>query len=319
MPRQTTYGFEAEWQTNAQSVIQGLHALELSGDSRLHGYHCDCDNCLLRNGFPFRGQTDSSCSGEIISDIFGSNPPPEEGAYITSDLQEDPYPNSRELMDHLCEVAVDCDAEPGLNSGFHVHVGTVGLTAENLYSSFTQFIRWESVFTRIAGGRWTTQREGMNTTVRQSIRWAFESSTGRHLDGELSNRALHAAWEAGAFTPEAVQYMFREHQSSDRHSNLNLRQSHHPTWEFRMWNSTRAGWRMEMFCELSKAMMDPAFVAHLATLNPPQRFRRPSGGIGLVQAAAAATDYPVLAEHLARQATYLDQRAADAPQSLTTL
>jgi hypothetical protein len=32
-----------------------------------------------------------------------------------------------------------------------------------------------------------------------------------------------------------------------------------PTMEFRLWNSTRSAWRMELWCRLSLLMADPTF------------------------------------------------------------
>lgn len=306
MPRLTTYGFEAEFATNAARVIERLHSLGCAGDGTLHGYHCDCEYCQFRNGHAFRGQTDSSCSGEIISDVFGL--PDEEYADWND---EDAYEAYRpaDLMARLCAASVEVDAEPGLNSGFHVHVGIQDLNSEPLRNALWQFIRWEPILTRIGGGRWQEQRAGMNTTVRQCTRYEFENwqgayySESRIRDAELSNDFLNA--------------ILTTQQCADRHSNLNVSARRSPTWEFRLWNSTRSAWRMEMFCGLSVALLDPDVVTALSLLQPPIRRHSPSSGVFDVAGAVAAGGHDATAELVNRQARYLDERAAQAPTVLT--
>ena len=306
MPRETTYGFEAEFDINAQSVMHRLHEVGLADDDHLHGYHCDCSSCCFRNGYPFRGQTDSSCSGEIISDIFGSA----EGYPLVEWDNTGTHWSEYGLMVELCRAAVDVDAEPGPNSGLHVHVGKQGLNRVELARSFYEYIRWEPVLMRVAGGRWTNMRDN-NDPVREMVSYEYEINIGE----PLTSRSM-----ANHETPPDVRgRLMDRHQGHDRHSNLNIGSRSRPTWEFRLGNSTRSAWRIRMFCELSKAFMDPKFIEHVEGLNPPQRFRRPSAGINLLAQAADQTGYDEtdLPESLLRQAHYLDEIAADAPALLT--
>jgi hypothetical protein len=57
-------------------------------------------------------------------------------------------------------------------------------------------------------------------------------------------------------------YVLEDAEGMDRHACLSL-VTRHNTTEFRLWNSTRSAWRMELFCGLSRAWMDPAFVGRL--------------------------------------------------------
>jgi hypothetical protein len=266
---------------------------------RLHSYHCDCEHCEFRNGFPFRGQTDSSCSGEIISDIFG--PDPETGQQY----------NTIEMLDALCEAAIEVDAEPGSNSGFHVHVGIAGLSSASLRSIWFQLLRWEPTLQRIAGGRWALQRSGMNQSIRQCVAesWSYLYGAGLQPSTEVSPD----------LSPSAIGELFQAHACADRHSNLNISARRAPTWEFRLWNSTRAAWRMEMFTGLSVALMDPAVADGLAVLRPPQRFRTPGSGISDIALACDNAGHSRVAELLEKQTAYLNDRAATAPAVLTSL
>lgn len=307
MPRLATFGFEAEYATNASGVIQHLHAGGYAGTDALHSYHCDCAYCEFHSGYAFRGQTDSSCSGEIISDVMATGE-----AFVFEDGEFEYAPTA--LMDRLCEAAVEVDAEPGLNSGFHVHVGIDGLGLNALRESLWQFIRWEPVLARIGGGRWQEQRSGMNSTVRQCTSHVFND--WHDADGWTETAIRNVDTDNDDHGEFLTQLLYAQ-QQADRHSNLNISARRAPTWEFRLWNSTRSAWRMEMFCGLSVALLDPDVVAALAHLNPPIRRRLPSSGVFDVAAAVAAGGHEAIAELVNRQATYLDERAAQAPSVLT--
>lgn len=303
--RETTYGFESEWQTGAEAVIGRLADLGLAADGRLHGYHCSCESCEFFNGWPFRGQTDSSCSGEIITDVLG----------VADEGQAD-Y-DIETMTKALAKAAIEVDAEPGLNSAFHVHVSVDYLPTEQLRQQLWQFVLWEPVLSRIAGGRWSEQRTGMNTTMRRVLADDFY----RYIGEERPSTSGLLRWQDDAVDEwdtfqERILYVA---QVSDRHSNLNVGQHRAPTWEFRLWNSTRSAWRMQMFCDLSIALTDATVIEALSELKPPERLRRPSTGIDNVALAVSTGGYDNLAELLQRQAHYLDNRAGEAPSVLTSL
>lgn len=211
-----SFGYEAEFDTGAPDVIRQLHATGYAGSAQLHGYHCECDTCS--EDYPYHGQTDSSCSGEIISNIRYTS---------------DPIANA-EVMAALEDAACFVDAEPGYRSGFHVHVGRRHLpdsTAHGTFGAdaFWQFLRWEPVLINLAAGRFMQQRNGNNLTARDSMTHAFryilpcEGLTNR-LAAELN--ALDDDHEIVAYggtrrTWRAAKEAMREtHHGNDRHSNL---------------------------------------------------------------------------------------------------
>lgn len=301
MPRLTTFGFEAEFHQNANAAIAELHALGLAGAPRLHSYHCDCEYCAFGGEWAFRGQTDSSCSGEVISDI--ANTPREGLAWMKA----------------LEAVAIDVDAEPGFNSGFHVHVGHQDLDYSDRAESLWQFIRWEHVLERVAGGRWETQRSGQNRTVRSCLSGLFADVTDRPLNiGSLIGVELNDD-DMDIDLPRFKRNLLETHMESDRHSNLNIGNRRHPTWEYRLWNSTRVAWRMELFTGLSVALIDPAVASNLAELTPPMRMRSQSSGLSDIALACDDAGHSRTAELVTRQAAYLTDRAATAPAVLTAL
>ena len=164
---------------------------------------------------------------------------------------------------------------------------------------------------QLAGGRWLHIRSN-NAAVRSLVNCEYEMLTGYDISTKrLSEQELD---ESGRMQ------LMDMHSGNDRHSNLNIAGGgRRPTWEFRLWNSTRSAWRMRMFCGISKAFMDPEFIRNLEGLNPPQRVRRPSTGINLLAQAADQSGYnnQDLPEALMRQAHYLDNKAGEAPPLLT--
>jgi hypothetical protein len=209
----TTFGFEAEFELNALEVAACLHARNgdldvpgpIIGSAELHRYHCECDFCRVApeypGGFvyPFRAQTDSSCSGEIISKVFNT------------------MDEAKPFMVMLQDAAVEADGTPGYNSGFHVH--------SLMPSDATELIRRSELVFEY-----------------------YDTITSTEVKREIC-RAL-----------------YRDHRQHDRHSYLNVN-TRWDTWEFRLFNSTRSAWRMELFCLIALAFANNGFVNLLA--EPP--------------------------------------------------
>lgn len=254
-----TFGFESEWEEGGPELAQQLYALGLVGSPELHSYHCDCDYCDFSGEYPLRVQRDSTCSGEVISSPYDSN---DSG-----------------WLDHLNDLqaaALEVDAVPGWQAGFHVHVSRRHLRGDEqrglvLFAA----AKWEGVLRYLAAGRFPNQRE-MNQPLRRVLRSAmgyvledvaptmedarsFEWAAANVLNGDEGD-ATHM-----------LEDLYRSHCDNDRHSNLNVRTSH-PTFEFRFWNSTRSAWRMELWCRLSLALMDTdvarAMAYHPTTAGP---------------------------------------------------
>ncbi len=266
-----TFGFECEFEQNAVEVTTNLFARNndvdvdgpVIGSAELHRYHCECDYCRVipeYNGgfvYPFRAQTDSSCSGEIISKVFESMD------------EAQPY------MEILQDAAVEADGTPGYNSGFHVHVmiprdnpdRSSGLTRSQ---RFFQYLRWESTLALISRGRFESMRS-MNTTVCRALTYKFEDMASYLPDLPGLSRAnlpklIFEHYDTLTDENEKREWcrqIYRNHRQNDRHTFLNVA-TRWDTWEFRLFNSTRSAWRMELFCWLSLAFANNGFIDLLA-------------------------------------------------------
>lgn len=256
MTQPNTFGFEAEFQTNVEALIGGLTSrgrdlgIPLAGQHHMHNYHCDCDDiCDFGSGYIFRAQTDSSCGGEVISHIFNSG-----------DMSE-----AIEAMHALQEVAVEVDAEPSLNAGFHVHVGKP-TSWRDRHNGFAAFLRYEDVLTNLAAGRFCHMRE-FNYSLRGALYGAVSvydlaDTTGIAVD-VLTNNLYSGCFNVdyllalnASTRGEVIAQFYERAFHMDRHSNLAINTASGVTWEYRLWNSTRSAWRMEMFCRLSLLMAD---------------------------------------------------------------
>lgn len=262
------------------------------------GWHCRCPNCALDNGFLFRGQTDSSCSGEVISRILHHDP---------ADSRHVP-----EVFDILQDASVAVDAEPGLQAGMHVHVGIGHLDRANLRDALWAYLRHEPLLVKLAAGRFVSQRAN-NSALRD-----IHSYTLARWSDNAYSRASECitAIESGATDVslrDAKEYLVDEHYDCDRHSNLCIN-TRHQTWEFRLWNSTRAAWRMELHTRLSVAMVDPDVVRALLAM-PMGRITRAHAERFMV--AIADAGHNETAHLLERQIAYAWERADSAPSSLT--
>lgn len=286
----TTFGFEMEVATNAEALAEALHARSLLPNSTLHGYHCSCLHCDFDSTtFPLRAQTDSSCGGEFISQVFDA----------------DRMALARRIMDHLQEAAVEADAEPGYNAGFHVHVGwpRSRRNAESLGDLIWQFVEWEPVLSEIAAGRFRAVRDEMN--LRLAPMYAEELfdrySYTTAVDARRNNFDLNAGW---------LWYM---HNATDRHSNLNVA-TRFNTFEFRIWNSTRSAWRMELWCRLSIAFMDyelvPVMREATTTADP---------SVALLCDLLEHNNHPGAADLLRRQLAYMASRPIAGPEPAFTV
>lgn len=259
----------------------------------MHGYHCDCDYCDFNSGRPLRVQRDSTCSGEVISHPF-------------ADVGDAAYTMSR-----LQEAALAADAEPGYNAGFHVHVDMRRVRTDRHHKALWQYLRWETVLMYLAAGRFPYVRNGMNRTVAEMVRYHMNAHyqlvdapfyDSRHVpfdphwcEENLSGEAL----------TELAEELHLVHYDSDRHSNLNIA-TRHGTWEFRLWNSTRSAWRMELWCLLSAAWADHRFVTELSRRDP----REPHADVLMAEALAAA-GHSRAAELVVRQKNYADRGVTD--------
>ena len=222
-------------------MTAALNEAGLFGGDHIHSYHCSCDHCeFTADGSVFRVQSDSSLGSdgaEVISNVFTN------------------YTDSLRHMAELQRIAVDNDAEPGDRAGFHVHVTRSGLTHSEFVRSCWQFTRFEHALLRLANGPLGFVR-GFNTFVVTGVEAYWEDHGADDLSLIL-NEPLSSANEA------AMDYCVR---AMDRHANISVH-SPYDTIEYRLWNSTRSAWRMEMYVRVSQAMTAPQFTAALANVE----------------------------------------------------
>lgn len=257
-----TYGFEAEFTSGARQLIVALNRAGWSSMDQLHPWHCDrpdrrCDHCSFEGGNRrgFRGQTDSSCDGEIISPVFG-----------LEDTGDDFF---TEAATALQENAVEVDAEPGRTAGMHVHVKPQRRQTFPLL--LWEFVRWEQAIKILASGPFAEHRQGMNGDVGAYAQTWFEMygrpSFPRSIREATSNIMVASNRLVGTDDVDAlssIQIQMHEWVAGqDRHSNLAFSQRHN-TAELRVWNSTRSAWRMRMFTSVSRLMANPEFLDLLA-------------------------------------------------------
>lgn len=248
-----TYGFEAEFMSGASALIASLHRNGWSSMDRLHDWHCEqrrgpCDHCSFEGGNRrgFRGQTDSSCNGEIISPVFGRD-----------DTDDDFF---TEASTALQENAVEVDAEPGLSAGMHVHVKPRDpLTMPDL---LWEFIRWEHVIKVLATGPFSEHRS-MNTDVATYAQTWFDMySRGDFSASARESGLILVAMNSmvdGDRNDRLRQTLHTFVTEQDRHANLAFSQTH-GTAELRVWNSTRSAWRMRMYTSVSRLFANPEFL-----------------------------------------------------------
>jgi hypothetical protein len=251
-----TFGFEAEFMGNVDAVIAALTNDGYARQSAMHSYHCRCEECSFDSNNTFRAQTDSSCGGEIISGVFHAN-----------DME-----TARAAMEALQEAAVSSDAEPGEQAGFHVHVGIERLDTNGRADALWAFLRWEEVLGGLcATGRFPVVRPFNHRmvdllgcvrlkTILDGIGvWptllAREPWYSRYGDMPMSPSWCEEHLDADVLGQAKLTYLDAAYEV-DRHGWLNVSTRGHATFEYRLFNSTRAAWRMEMYCRVALLMVN---------------------------------------------------------------
>jgi hypothetical protein len=316
-----TFGFELEWDVNATPLVRELyvrsHSIRddrtpyLMGCDYLHRYHCSCaEACSAYSGYTLRATTDSSCNGEIISNVFH---PDEDGEWM----------RLRDTLNAIQTTAVNVDAEPGLNSGMHVHVGGYDwINAINLDGRWSRgakplvaFAKYEKVLLDISGGRWMRNR-GFNNSVadimNRGLRNQFTETEYQDYADWVRIQSTTSPGDLSAFrwvlTTDRVDGRRKRalynsavefHAMADRHSNLNI-STGHGTWEYRLWNSTRSAWRMQLWIRLSLALMDEN--VYNAMYEAPMDDVTLDGFLGIISEHSDIDTYNLLA----RQVSYLE-------------
>lgn len=254
----STYGFEAEFMSGARALIATLHREGWSTMETLHDWHCiqrrgPCDHCGFDgpNATGYRGQTDSSCDGEIISPVFGR-----------PDTDDDFF---SEATTALQEAAVEVDAEPGQSAGMHVHVQP---NDPDTFLPLTwEFVRWEQTLKVLAAGPFPNHRSGMNQDVGSYAQTWWEMY-GRDMTGNTMPSLSKAmqSMVGNEIDPMVMRRLYNHVNESDRHANLNFSETH-GTAEFRIWNSSRTAWRMRLYAGVTRLFADPEFLSAISAVE----------------------------------------------------
>lgn len=254
-----TFGFEAEFGYGVERLAARMNTLGYCGDDHMHNYTCDCDTCAISHYdswsgewdmfhpdvYPLRFKHDSSCGGEAISRVYTS---PDE-----DDVQQ--------LFGTIERESVALDVEPSLSAGFHVHVGRDHLRRQNIGMLTLAMCMWEPALLSISSGRWSTNR-GWNATLVNLLNDTLNDVARTYGSANYCLSSIRRMLDDDAMSNTDTRDMFntlaRAHASCDRHSSVAI-SDRHPTVEFRLWNSTRSAWRMELWCRLSLMLAAPTF------------------------------------------------------------
>ena len=214
------FGMEVEVAEGSRPLASMLYDEGLSGTSDLHDYHCSCDVCDADpdRSTPWTSQEDCSVDGEFISK-------PLVWGTATADNAISDFAR--------CALAsrVRAGFGNGEDTGNHVHVskapflagelvGRHGLSSDRL---LRLFLRYSDHLARVASGNLSSVRH-YNSPERSDDR-------ERRLD-----------------SPLALGY----------HSSGSWLQERAHTWEFRLWNSTIAEWRLRLHAGLTVAIAEAA-------------------------------------------------------------
>jgi len=274
--RELTFGYEFEIARNGRDVARVLHDLGATGQPELHYYHCRCETCdYSREDLLFAAQEDCTVSAEFPSMVLTWGSERAERAF--------------KVME---EAAIAGGADLTGNSGMHVHVckprkrkvlwsgedaaehviedgegsgrGTRRLTKRqrtNWYLS-RLFARYQDDLLEIAAGARASVR-GYNTPNRvkpnhADLFWNFD------LESRFDNSSPVMQRASGGYS-----YYGRTRYLTDvgwmfNGSYLDLHRHDH-TYEFRLWNATKAAWRQRLAVGLSVAMVKAAWAGENVT------------------------------------------------------
>lgn len=248
-----TFGYEYEVAGNGRAVLDVLYNACHVSMSYLHEYHCRCDECEPDNYGPrgewyWSAQEDCTVSAEFVSKILTWGTPTAERAF--------------QIMER---AAVTAGADLSGDSGMHVHVGKPPTEAvlrdddgEGRPLAFTTrqrttwelvrlFVRYQDDLRDIAAG-FRGEVRGYNhpLRVRDQRFWSTD------LSGPPDAASPHGQAATNAL----------RHVDGSWFSN-----SHGATYEFRLWNTSKAAWRQRLAVAYSVAMTQAAYYGAGVTEN----------------------------------------------------
>lgn len=228
--RSITFGWETEVAAGAADVLSNLAAEGLA-TGEMHHYHCKCADCDHRSRWLFRGQEDCTADGEIISSVLSFGNPDYERA-VTG----------------LARALVKARAVPSMGVGNHVHVGRQDMTPADNVRLVRLFVHYQDELAELANGKFPEVRD-YNAPLK------VRSITGAAFYWHESGLTEEEFWHGD---PDEVWGSTPATAFSDRLSVSGWLADKDHTWEFRLWNATRAEWRIRGYVALSVAMVAAA-------------------------------------------------------------
>lgn len=209
------FGFELELRSNARPVVADLHSRGVCAVERLHAYHCDCPDCDYANDrYLFTAQADCTVDGEMISKIL---------TYGSDEHYR--------AVDEVTSAMVRHNAKVHGDTGLHVHVGKDAFSTRRqrriLFRLMARY--WQELSELAAGGQ--------------------DAVRGYNRPPSPPESAL----TAGSRPQFYAEGPFRWSSTDFPHTGSWLANKEN-TYEFRLWNATRAAWRVNLAIGLSVAM-----------------------------------------------------------------
>lgn len=240
----TTFGYEFEVHRHGLAVLSVLDAMRAVPDSSLHAYHCGCSECSHTNYGPsgewlFSAQEDCTVSAEFPSKVLTWGTEQAERAFLTME-----------------RAAVIAGADLSQHSGMHVHVakpaegpplvdGGLDARTRATWRVLRMFIRYQDELVDIASG-WREQVRAYNHPL--SVNRHHDDFWTLDLDGPAPEW-----WDS-----RARNYYYADPERLTNNGGFLTTARHPYTWEFRLWNASKAAWRQRLCVALSVAMTEAA-------------------------------------------------------------
>lgn len=206
-----TVGFELEVNTHAEAVANALHEYNITPDNRVHSYHCRCATC---GNSVTSGRFKAQYDSSLSSGVEIISPPMSIPA-----LLEDTRVDTIEAI--LCTTGAGINE----NCGLHVHVGVQDLTERGLSQLHDSFVTFEMAMYHMAIGGQKTHRGGSYASPISKFNGTYENLPHADKVARLRRSGGHSV-------------------------GLNFRSSY-GTVEYRLWNATRAAWRVRLYASTS--------------------------------------------------------------------
>lgn len=232
------FGLEVEFTGNTDDLIRELRNEGLSQSSRMASYigFSQTDWTVKRDASVRNG-------GELVS-------PPLE---FTNEEQ-------RGQIDRAIRAMRRAGCTPDPSAGIHVHIESSGFSAREISCVARLWTRYEDAIYRLASSGWNTIRSG----ARQ---WAPRLSDAQKsgLASARTDQALmRAYYQQGRVTDSTT----RNHGHGSRYRGLNLHSHwYRGTIEFRVFNSSVNGDRIQMYVALCHAIMQDAKNGKMRSVN----------------------------------------------------